>query len=143
MAITFNKREKEKKKQKKRKEKLARKEQRKSEGTQSFEDMIVYVDENGMFCDTPPDLSQKEELDPETINVSTPQSVKEEPKPLEGRVQRFNYDKGYGFIVDLDSKQSYFFHVSNAPEDIDEGHIVTFELERGDRGLAAVRIQKK
>lgn len=48
--------------------------------------------------------------------------------------------KGYGFIKDLDSTEKYFFHISNAPADIAEGALVTFETERGQRGLNAVNI---
>ena len=56
MAISFNKRELQKKKAQKKEEKLKRKEERKaSGGNGSFEDMIAYVDENGVIIDTPPD----------------------------------------------------------------------------------------
>ena len=43
---TFNKKEKEKKRLKKRQDKLSKKEERKTTGNQSFEDMLAYVDEN-------------------------------------------------------------------------------------------------
>jgi hypothetical protein len=57
---TFGKKELEKKKLKKRKEKEARKEERKaSGGGRSFEDMLVYVDENGQRVSTPPDPTKK------------------------------------------------------------------------------------
>ena len=60
---TFGKKELEKKKLKKRKEKEARKEERKaSGGSQSFEDMLVYVDENGQLTSTPPDPTKKVEV---------------------------------------------------------------------------------
>ena len=47
--ISFTKRDLEKKKQEKRLAKPQKKEERKSNGTSSFEDMIAYVDENGMI----------------------------------------------------------------------------------------------
>ena len=72
MAISFNKREKEKLKQQKRLEKQRRKEERKAEGSASFEDMIAYVDENGNITSTPPDMSKRQEIDVEDIAVSTP-----------------------------------------------------------------------
>ncbi len=53
-ANSFHKKEIEKNKQQKKKEKQQRKEERKLQGTSSFEDMIAYVDENGMITDTPP-----------------------------------------------------------------------------------------
>ena len=48
--------------------------------------------------------------------------------------------RGYGFINDLGSGEKYFFHVTSAPEGITEGDNVTFEIERGTRGMNAVRI---
>ncbi len=54
---TFSKKENEKKKQARRLEKQNRKEERKLSGnTNSFEDMIAYVDENGRITSTPPGL---------------------------------------------------------------------------------------
>ena len=48
--------------------------------------------------------------------------------------------RGYGFIKDLGSGEKYFFHITSAPEGITEGDNVTFEIERGTRGMNAVRI---
>ena len=49
-----------KRKQARRVEKQNRKEERKSSGkATSFEDMIAYVDENGMITSVPPELRQK------------------------------------------------------------------------------------
>jgi Cold shock proteins len=137
-----NKKELEKKKDQKKKEKLKRKEERKaSGGSKSFEDMIAYVDENGMITSTPPDPTRKKEVDLETIAVSSPKQEEIEKEPMKGRVEHFNVDKGYGFIKDMGSVNKYFFHISNAPENIQEGNIVTFELEKGQRGMNAVRIE--
>ncbi len=138
---SFNKRELEKKKDQKRKEKLKRKEERKANsGGRSFEEMIAYVDENGVICDTPPDLENRQEVDVENIVISTPKKEEIEEVPLKGRVEYFNPDKGYGFIKNLADVEKYFFHISNAPADIAEGNMVIFELERGEKGMNAVRI---
>ena len=57
---TFGKKENEKKKQARRLEKQNRKEERKLSGnTNSFEDMIAYVDENGRITSTPPETNRK------------------------------------------------------------------------------------
>jgi len=103
--------------------------------------MIAYVDENGMITSTPPDPTRKKEVDLETIAVSSPKQEEIEKEPMKGRVEHFNVDKGYGFIKDMGSVNKYFFHISNAPENIQEGNIVTFELEKGQRGMNAVRIE--
>jgi len=137
---SFNKRELEKKKEQKRQEKRQRKEERKASGVSSLDDMIAYVDENGMITGTPPDPEKKQEIDLEDIIVSTPKKEEAEEIELKGRVDHFNPDKGYGFIKNLNNIEKYFFHISNAPANIEEGNIVTFELERGERGMNAVRI---
>ena len=139
MAISISKRELEKKKQGKKLEKQQRKEERKAyRGGSSLDDMLAYVEEHGMITATPPDMSSKPKVDAETIAVFVPKKEEQEPVALRGRVEHFNTDKGYGFIKDLDSTEKYFFHISNAPADIAEGALVTFETERGQRGLNAV-----
>ena len=137
--ISLNKRDLEKKRQGKRLEKLQRKEERKAnKGNGTFEDMIAYVDENGVITETQPDPIAK--ADKDDIEVSVSRKDDAEEKLLQGRVDYFNSDKGYGFIKKTDNAQKYFFHISNAPASIAEGAMVTFELERGQRGMNAVNI---
>lgn len=139
--ITSGKREREKIKQGKRQEKQKKKQERLDNGTRSFEDMLAYVDENGMLHSTPQDIKPKEEISATEIQVSVPkQSEIEEAAPLNGRIEHFNSSKGYGFVKDISSSEKYFFHISNAPDSIKEGDMVTFELERGMRGINAVQI---
>ncbi|GAE84149.1 cold-shock protein [Bacteroides reticulotermitis] len=140
MAVSFNKRELQKKKEQKKQEKLKRKEERKASASGSFDDMIAYVDENGMITDTPPDPNKKQEIEIENIEVSTPKKEFVEEVPLIGRVDFFNPDKGFGFIKNTTNTEKYFFHISNAPANIAEGNKVSYELERGDRGMNAVKI---
>ena len=95
-------------------EKQNRKEERKSSGkATSFEDMIAYVDENGMITSVPPELRQKEEINQEDILISTPKKEDVAPVILRGRVDYFNEAKGFGFIRDLSGTEKYFFHVNN------------------------------
>lgn len=70
--ITTGKRDREKLKEQKRQEKQKRKDERKSGGTSSFEDMIAYVDENGILHTTPQDVKPKTEIDVSQIEISTP-----------------------------------------------------------------------
>lgn len=143
MANSFNKREVEKKKQSKKLEKQQRKEERKAnKGGSSLDDMIAYVDINGVITNSPPDMQLAEEIDVENIMISTPKKEEEEADPvLKGRVEHFNADKGYGFIKDISNAEKYFFHISNAPQGITEGAAVTFETERGPKGMNAVKIE--
>ena len=141
-SISADKRENEKKRLARRAEKQKKKEEKKlSNKANSFEDMIAYVDENGMITSTPPaENTPKEEIKLEEIVISTPKKDKEEPVIRRGRIEFFNESKGFGFIKDLSGVEKYFFHISSAPDTIAEGDKVTFEIERGTRGLAAVRI---
>lgn len=145
MADSFNKKEQQKKKAQKRKEKEARKEARKADNNKgsSLDDMIAYVDENGMIVDTPPDQTNKQEINAEDIELGIP---KKEDLPEDslyyGKVSFFNHDKGYGFIKDKNSQESYFVHMNNCKEPIEEGDRVEFELEKGDRGMSAVQVKK-
>ena len=145
-SMTVGKRENEKKRLAKREEKLKKKESKKLSGSSnSFEDMIAYVDENGMITDTPPTPNNKpQEVDMSTIEVSTPRRT-EEPIELvhEGRIEHFNVSKGYGFVKDLKNAEKYFFHISGLIDNIIENNIVTFELEKGSRGMNAVKIKLK
>lgn len=135
-----NKRELEKNKQQKRKEKQERREERKSNQANSFEDMIAYVDENGIITDTPPDPTNKQQINAENIAISIPKKEDVEDPILSGRIEYYNDDKGYGFIKNSASMDKYFFHASNAPLSFKKGDKVTFELERGQKGMNAVRI---
>ena len=144
--ITSGKREREKIKQTKRLDKQRKREERQSSGSRNFEEMLAYVDENGVITSTPPELDpNKEEIKQEEILISTPKKEDmETPTVLKGRVDYFNESKGYGFIKDLGSDEKYFFHVSNNTlTDISETDIVTFELERGLRGMNAINIRNE
>ncbi|CAK7061174.1 MAG: hypothetical protein PARBA_02271 [Parabacteroides sp.] len=139
--ITTGKRDREKIKQQKRQDKQKRKEERAVSGSRSFEEMLAYVDENGVIHSTPQDIAPKEEIDASTIAISVPKKTEtEEILPLNGRVEFFNTSKGYGFIKDTENNEKYFFHASMAFDGIAEGDKVTFEIERGMRGMNAVRI---
>lgn len=137
---SFSKREIEKNKQQKRKEKQQRREERKNNPTDSFEDMIAYVDENGVISSTPPDMAKIQKIAAEDIVISIPKKEELEDPILKGRVEYFNKEKGYGFIKQTGSVDKYFFHISSAPASITEGNMVTFELERGQKGMNAVNI---
>lgn len=141
---TFSKKEKEKKRLKKRQEKLQKKEQRKANSsTGDLDSMIAYVDENGVITDTPPDPKQKKEIKAESIELGVPKKEEEEVKTdFEGRVAYFDSSKGYGFITDLDTQEKYFVHVSGLIDEVYEGDKVAFELERGMKGMNAVRVKK-
>lgn len=141
---SFNKKEKEKKRLKKRLDKQQKKEERKANAPGGgFESMIAYVDENGNLSDTPPDPTKKSKIDAGSIETSVPKRVEEElPAIRKGKVEFFNDSKGFGFIREQGTEEQYFVHVNGLLEKISENDIVTFELERGLKGMNAVRVKK-
>jgi len=139
---TFGKKEREKKRLKKKKDKQLRKEERK--GT-SQDSMFVYVDEFGQLTDTPPDPDKKIKVDASTIEIGIPKKENravEEEVAKEGKVSFFDTSKGFGFIIDNVSQEKHFVHVSGLIDQIAENDKVTFELERGLKGMNAVRVKK-
>ena len=134
--ITISKRDREKLKEQKRKEKQQRKEERQSNGPSSFEDMIAYVDQFGVLHSVPQERLE-EEVDASHIEVSVPKQEDVEVAPLMGRIEYFNAAKGYGFVKDADIAKDIVHDVFLT---IAEGDRVTFEIERGMRGMNAVRI---
>jgi len=136
--ISSNKKEREKIKHQKRVEKQKHKDERKSQGSSSFEDMIAYVDEYGRLCSTPPE-EPADKISVDDIQIATPKKVEEEIVRKIGRVDFFNTTKGFGFIKD-NNGEKFFFHISNAPENISEGDNVEFDSEEDVRGINAVNI---
>ena len=141
---TFGKKEREKKRQKKREEKALRKQQRKENAVGgNFDDMIAYVDENGQIVDTPPDPAKKTKIKAENINLDySKDAIDLEEEPMQGKVSFFNDDKGYGFIKDANSRDSYFVHINKVEGEIAEGDKVTFELEKGPKGMVAANVKR-
>lgn len=141
MADTFNKKEREKKKQQRRKEKQLKKEARKeNSGSGSLDDMMAYVDENGVIHDTPPDPKAKKEIKAKNIEIGVPKREKEEFDPvMQGVINYFDTDKGYGFIKTSDD-ENIFVHYSNISGDPVQGSKVQFEKEKGPKGWVAVKV---
>ncbi len=139
---TFNKKEVRNKKDKKRKEKERKRLERKENGKSSLDDMIAYVDENGMITSTPPDPTKKTEVKTENIEIAVPKREDIEVDPIrKGRVTFFNDSKGYGFIKDLETQESVFVHINNVLEEIKENNMVTFEMVMGPKGPTATQVK--
>jgi CspA family cold shock protein len=58
---------------------------------------------------------------------------------LKGKIKFFNEDKGFGFITTEDGKD-VFVHASGLKQKVKEGDDVTFEIEEGKKGPAAVDV---
>lgn len=142
---TFNKKEKEKKKLRKKKEKEERKEERKANSSDgnNLDDMIAYVDEFGNISSTPPDPSKRKEIKQEDIQLGATRNEETEEDVVRiGIVTFFNESKGYGFIRDKNTQESIFVHINGLTEPIKENNKVSFEVEKGPKGLNAVNVKK-
>jgi cold shock CspA family protein len=140
---SFNKKEVRNKKDKKRKDKAAKRLARKdNEKSGSLEDMIAYVDENGMITSTPPDPTKKTKVKLDTIEISVPKKESIEMDPIrKGIVSFFNESKGFGFIKDMETQESVFVHANNLLEEIKDNNMVSFEVEMGPKGPTAVKVK--
>ena len=140
---TYSKKEKEKKRLKKRQEKEEKKKDKKSNPKASGDDMIAYVDEFGTITSTPPDGIRKQ-VKQEDIMIGIPRQSEMEPEdPIKkGKVSFFNESKGYGFIKETETQESYFVHINGLIDSVGENDKVTFELENGPKGPMAVRVKK-
>ncbi len=143
---TFNKIEKEKKRLKKREDKQKKKEARRAEAKENPKGIqFAYVDFNGNLTNTPPDPAMREKISAENIELGIPKKEdrpEEEIVPKEGKVSFFDHSKGFGFIIDKINEEKYFVHVSGLIDDIQENDKVTFDLERGQKGMNAVNVKK-
>lgn len=142
---SFNKKEKEKKRFKKKQDKEKKKEERKAgaEKGKSFDDMIAYVDASGNITSTPPDPDEKPVIKTEDIQIGVPRQAPPNPEDLirKGTVTHFNDSKGYGFIRDHETQESFFVHVNGLLEPVKEQDKVSFEIEKGPKGFNAVRVK--
>ncbi len=139
---SFNKKEVRNKKEKKRKEKEQKRLARRDGEKGSLDDMIAYVDENGVISDTPPDPGKKKEIDLEEISIKVEKREDVELDPIrKGVVSFYNQSKGFGFIRDLETQESVFVHVNNLLDEIKENNIVQFEIVQGPKGPSAVEVR--
>jgi len=143
---TFGKKEKEKKRLKEKQDKQNKMEERKANAKKgkSLDEMMAYIDEDGNISSTPPDPRKKKVFNHEDMQISVP---KYEPGENEdavrtGVVSFFNEAKGFGFINDLQTQERIFVHVNQLTEAINENDKVSFEVERGFKGLNAINIKR-
>ena len=59
----------------------------------------------------------------------------------EGKVKFFNNTKGFGFITPNDGSEDIFVHESGLIDKIKDNDNVRYEMERGKKGMNAVRVE--
>jgi len=66
---------------------------------------------------------------------------------IKGKVKWFNGSKGYGFIERDDKEKDVFVHMSavkdSGVEHLDEGDVLTFDIEDGTKGPSAINLKKE
>jgi len=60
---------------------------------------------------------------------------------MQGTVKFFNEDKGFGFIKPSDSSEDIFVHSSGLIDEIRENDQVTYDTERGKKGMNAINVK--
>jgi len=58
-----------------------------------------------------------------------------------GSVKFFNESKGFGFIIDEETGQDIFVHLSGLIDEIKENDKVEFSVEQGRKGPNAVNVK--
>lgn len=59
-----------------------------------------------------------------------------------GIVKFFNERKGFGFVVDDESKQDIFVHATGLIDRIAQDDKVTFDITEDNRGKKAINVKK-
>ena len=66
---------------------------------------------------------------------------------IKGKVKWFNGSKGYGFIERDDKEKDVLVHMSAVKDTgaghLDEGDVLTFDIEDGTKGPSAVKLKKE
>ena len=60
---------------------------------------------------------------------------------MQGTVKFFNGEKGFGFIKPSDSGEDIFVHSSGLIDTIRDNDKVTYDVERGKKGMNAVNVK--
>jgi cold shock protein len=59
-----------------------------------------------------------------------------------GKVKFFNERKGFGFIIEDETKEDIFVHVSGLIDRIKENDQVSFDITEDQRGKKAINVKK-
>lgn len=58
-----------------------------------------------------------------------------------GTIKFFNESKGFGFIIDAETQNDVFLHVSGLIDEVRQGDEVEYELKEGKKGPNAVNVR--
>ena len=86
-------------------------------------------------------LKKKEKISAESIIIGIPKSENVKKDGYTGKVSFFDHSKGFGFIVDPETQEQFFVHISECIDEIKEGNKVSFDTVKGTKGLNAVKVK--
>ena len=140
---TFNKRAKEQKRLKERQDKKEKMDERKLNKQKGLklEDMLAYVDDNGNITDKPQDPKLKKVFKLEDIRIDIPAGNERETTRT-GKLQFFNEEKGFGFIIDDISHDRIFLHYSQLDFPIQLNDSLRYDIQPGEKGPVAINVSK-
>lgn len=104
--------------------------------------MIAWVDKNDMTTSTPMDLTQKKEVKAYIIEVGIPKAEPRVDNKLRiGRLKNFDDAKGFGFIIDSETKDSIFVHRNDCDGEMKTSYHVEFETKKVLKSLKPVNVK--
>lgn len=59
---------------------------------------------------------------------------------MNGKVKFFDEKKGFGFIVEDEANNEYFFHITECLDKIEKDDLVSFQVANGKKGLNAIQV---
>ena len=142
MAETWSKRQREQKKRNTKKAKMERRQERKESNSKGkgLNEMLAYVDEYGNLSETPPEkgINSLQRIPPVVGNSRETDSDRGEKS---GIVIFYDDSRGYGFIKNAYHRESIFVHANSSSVELEENLKVTFETQKGPKGLTAVNVR--
>jgi len=144
MSETFSKKEKAKKKARQKQDKAQKMKERKENNNKGkpLEAMMAYLDEDGNLTSTPPDMKRRKEINLEDIQLGAAPVIEDnETAERTGVISFFNEEKGYGFIIDDQTRENIFVHSNHLSQAVKERDKVTFEKVKTEKGFSAIHVK--
>lgn len=134
--LTFRKKENQKKKSLRKQEKMERRALKKLDNDKgkSLEELYMYVDINGNLSSTPPSEPYKFKIE------HLERSLDSDNDTRTGMVAFYNEIGRYGFILDIETRESVYFNDELAGMVLETNQQVKFKASRSKKGLQITEV---
>lgn len=61
---------------------------------------------------------------------------------MTGTIKFYNTSKGFGFVIDKETKEEIFVHATGLTEEVKQGDNVSFKTAQGKKGINAIEVKK-